>query len=388
MTVAWILDYPVEWMTDIPEPLRGLPKLHPATWMPVLLGEFVKEPLLRLHVLVLRKSIAADYSFERNGVTFHVLKTRGGLRAPSLFWVDSMVIGRCLRRIAPDLVHAWGTERGAALVASRLGYPYVVTMQGLLTWYGEVLRLTVYERFAAWIERVSLRQAKVVTTESVFAVEFLRQRFANLLVHQAEHAPNWLFHRLERRPRTAPVRFITVGTFCHRKGSDLLLKALNELLPEMAFELVVVGSPDVALINSLKPQLSPRLWERIKFKSHLRPAEVAQEMASATIAVLPTRADTSPNAVKEAVVAGLPVVASRVGGIPDYVFPGENGLLVPPDDLPALVEALRKAVRHPLFGGGRVEPAALARTREYLSPARMARLFGEAYRAALAEARR
>ena len=124
--------------------------------------------------------------------------------------------------------------------------------------------------------------------------------------------------------------------------------------------------------------LSPELRERITFKSDLQPADVARELSRATIFLLPTRADTSPNAVKEAVVAGVPVVASRVGGIPDYVRPGENGLLFTAGDQAEFVAAIR-AARPPAFFPRPGGPAALAASREYLSPARMARSFLSAY---------
>ena len=93
----------------------------------------------------------------------------------------------------------------------------------------------------------------------------------------------------------------------------------------------------------------------------------------------PSRADVSPNAVKEAVVMGLPVIGTAIGGIPDYVFPGQNGLLVPAGDLDALVKALEEAARHPQFSRGEVDPATLARCRDYLSPARMAEGFLRVY---------
>ena len=385
MTVAWISDYPIEWLAEPPPELRDSPRhrQHPATWMPVLLGELQKRADLKLHVLALRKTVAHDVRFEQHGVMFHVLKTRTGLRAPSLFWTDTLLIRRALKRLQPDLVHAWGTERGAALVASRLESPSVVTIQGLLSWYAELIRLNLYERFAALMERVSLRRARVVTTESSFAVNYLRQRYAHLQVRQAEHAPNWLFHRLERRPQTAPVRFISVGTVAYRKGSDLLLRALGRLVNEFPFELTVVGAPNAPILTGLRSELPAPLWERVQFKPHLTPAEVAEELATATISVLPTRADTSPNAVKEAIVAGVPVVATRVGGVVDYVIHGENGLLVDSEDLEGLTTALREAARHPLFGQGRVKEEACRRMREYLSPTRMAQNFFAAYEAAL-----
>jgi glycosyltransferase involved in cell wall biosynthesis len=344
-----------------------------------LLEEFDKHPELKLHIIVLRKTVAKDFCFERNRVMFHILKVPGGWRAPSFFWLDTVLIRRCLRHINPDLVHAWGTERGAALVASRLGYPYLVTIQGLMTWYGEVLSLPPYERFAAFLERFSLRRARLATTESVFAVQYLSRHYPKLKVRQAEHAPNWLFHHIERRPQTESVRFLAVGSLDYRKGSDILLKGVEQLLAELPFELILVGSPNQPFLDSLKEELSPNLWKRIQFKSNLTPAEVARELAQATIAVLPTRADTSPNAVKEAVVAGVPVVATQVGGIPDYVHPGENGLLCPPNDLPGFLEALRAACHHPLFRKGKVQPQTLSQVRAYLSPERMGKTFFESY---------
>jgi glycosyltransferase involved in cell wall biosynthesis len=87
--------------------------------------------------------------------------------------------------------------------------------------------------------------------------------------------------------------------------------------------------------------------------------------------------------VKEAVVAGLPVVAASVGGIPDYVVPEQNGLLFPPGDLAAFVQAIRSACAHPRFGKGEVDPATLDQEREYLSPELMARKFLAAYEAAI-----
>lgn len=382
-TVAWISDFPLEWLPDLPMPLRALPRQHPGTWQMVLLAEFEKNPALRLHVIILRKQIEQDFSFERNGTVFHILKVPGGMRAPSLFWIDTILIRRLIKKIKPDLVHAWGTEKGAALIASRAGFPYVVTIQGLLTWYQQVVPVSRYERFAAAVETLSLKRAKIATTESVFAVDYLKEKYPRLQVHQAEHAPNWLFHRIERRPQTKPIRFISIATIDYRKGSDLLLHALNALTGDFSFELVIVSGPNRAYIDALRESLTPELWSRITFKTHLLPSDVAVELSMATMLLLPTRADTSPNAVKEAVVAGVPVVASAIGGIVDYVFPGKNGVLFPSDDLNAFIEAIRAACLHPLFSRGEVDPDTLKKTRDYLSPPTMSARFLEAYAKAL-----
>jgi glycosyltransferase involved in cell wall biosynthesis len=377
--VAWISSFPVEWLPDAPEWVRQLPRQHPCSWMRVLLVELEKNPAVNLHVIVLRKQFARNTTFERNGVTFHLIKTPGGWRAPTLFWLDTWLIRRKLAEIKPDVVHAWGAEQGAVLVAARLKYPFVATVQGLLTWYEQVAQLCRYQKFAAWLERRSYPRAPVVTTESRFAVDFLRRRWPRMNVRQVEHAPDWIFHRVERQPQISPVRFIFVGGLSQIKGSDVLLAALDRLKGELPFELLVVGQWDTGFEKTIRKQTSAEIWRRIQFKHDLQPAEVAAELARATMMIFPTRADTSPNSVKEAVVAGVPVVASAIGGILDYVWPGRNGILFPSENVTECVQALRAACAHPLFRQGQVEPAALNEVREYLSPRRMGERFLEIY---------
>lgn len=387
LTVAWISDFPIEWLPEIPEKLRHLPRRHPATWAMVLLSELQKNPAVRVHVILLRGRIEQDLTFEQHGITFHVLKANPKLRLASFFWLDTWKIRQACQKIKPDLVHAWGSEKGASLIAVRLRYPYVMTIQGLFAWYKERMKLPPYDRFVEIIERLSLRRAPVVTTESSFAVKFLRERYPALKIHQAEHAPNQAFHQLTRRPQTKPLRFIAVGGIGHRKGTDLILAALERLRAELDFTMTFITNPNAGYVEALRQQVSDATWQRIEFKYHLPPHEVAKELETATVLLMPTRADTSPNAVKEAVVAGLPVVAAEVGGIPDYVVPNKNGLLFPVGDLEAFVEALRSACAHPLFSRGQVDADILAKEREYLSPALMAKKFLAAYEAALAAGR-
>ncbi len=347
--------------------------------MSVLLTEFKKFQTMDLHILALRKGIPGDIHFSQDGVKFHVLKVLGGTRATSFFWVDTLRLGRILRQIQPDLVHAWGSERGAMLVAARLPYPFVATIQGLMSWYRETVPLNRHGKLAAFVERICLPRTRFVTTESRFAVKYLERLHPHLQVRQAEHASNWVFHRINRQPQQTPLRLLTVGDIGHRKGTDLLLRAVATLSPENPCELVVVGHPSDLFLAPLRKELPPRFWDRVTFKDGLTQAQVADELARASLFVLPTRADTSPNAVKEAAVAAVPVVATRIGGIPDYIFPGKNGMLCASNDLADLVGTLRAACAHPLFGTGHVDAATLSWVRDYLSPATMAKTFLSIY---------
>lgn len=381
MTVAWISQFPVEWLDDVPDSVKGLPREHPLSWQRVLLQELEGRSDLRLHIVVLRKQIAQSFSFERRGVFFHLIKVPGFVRAPSLFWLDTVLIRRKLAEINPDLVHAWGSERGAALVASRLKYPYVVTVQGLLSWINERVRLPRYHQFSALLEKWSLPRAPVITTEAAFAVEYLKKRFGCRDVRQIEHAPDWIYQRVQRQPPGRVIRLVFVGTLSRAKGVDLLLKTVDRLKAEFPFEVVIIGNRGMKFLAEMKRKVSAEIWELVRFRYDLTPGEIAEDLSTATLMVFPSRADTSPNAVKEAVVAGVPVIASNVGGIPDYVLPGRNGLLFTTGDLEDCIRAVREGCRHSLFGCGQVEPAALEWARDYLSPKRMGERFMGIYQA-------
>lgn len=368
-------------MPEAPEWVRLLPRLHPAPWQRALQEEFSKRDDLRLHVIVLRKQFPRDAIIVRGNTTFHLLKTPGGLRAPSFFWLDTVLIKHVLARVKPDVVHAWGTERGAALVASRLPWPALITVQGLMNVMTETFKSTWHERLTAWFERKALRRGHVVTGESHFSTNWIRQSFPTLDVRHVDVVPEMIFHDTPRQPQLSPRRFIYVADLHYRKGGDVALKALRELQREMPWELVVVAhARDEALIAEMKRQTDGEFWRRIHFKQNLTSAELATEFSHSAAMLCPTRADTGPTAVKAAVAAGVPVIGSDVGGVPDYVVPGRNGFLVPSCDVAKCVEAIRALGQHALMSRGLVDATTLAEKRAALLPAKMAEDFLKCYR--------
>lgn len=132
------------------------------------------------------------------------------------------------------------------------------------------------------------------------------------------------------RSRTA----ITVSVLREGKGIDVLLAAARHV-PDTEF--VIVG--DGAMRAPWTSQAATLgIADRVTWTGHR--TDVAQLLPGHGVFVLPTLDDAFPTVLLEAMAAGLPVIASRVGGIPEIVDDGITGVLVPPGDPNALARAI------------------------------------------------
>lgn len=98
-----------------------------------------------------------------------------------------------------------------------------------------------------------------------------------------------------------------------------------------AAELFIAGTgPEERRLRELAEQL--RVERNVRFTGRLEPDEVAALLRDCHVALNPSRVDNSPNSVLEALASGVPVVSTRVGGVPYIVEHEESALLVPPGD--------------------------------------------------------
>jgi glycosyltransferase involved in cell wall biosynthesis len=138
----------------------------------------------------------------------------------------------------------------------------------------------------------------------------------------------------------------TVSRLTHYKGVDVLLRAIAQLEPDLSAHCVIVGDgPERAALERLATDLG--VADRIAFLGTRSPSEpFARDF---DIAVLTTRTSTEhfSNSILEYMALGRPVVATDIGGNPELVVSGENGLLVPPDDDAALARALGELLADP-----------------------------------------
>ena len=142
-----------------------------------------------------------------------------------------------------------------------------------------------------------------------------------------------------------PTTIVTVANLRKEKAHEVLIAAAARLTPRHPdLRFVIVGDgPRASELRALAVQLG--VDRHVWFLGHCE--EVPTLLAEADVFVLPSRSEAFPNGAIEAMAAGLPVVASRVGGLLDLVDEGRTGLLVPPDDPGALASAIESLVLSP-----------------------------------------
>lgn len=141
-------------------------------------------------------------------------------------------------------------------------------------------------------------------------------------------------------PNKSEAHIVALGVVGERKGTDVLLHALASLPVDVGpWRATIGGNGEIARYSRLSAELG--ISDLVTFAGWVGEAEVQDLLRSATIFVLPSRAENQPVAILEAMACSLPVISTRVGAIPEQVVEGQTGLLVPPGDPESLAEAIR-----------------------------------------------
>jgi glycosyltransferase involved in cell wall biosynthesis len=211
----------------------------------------------------------------------------------------------------------------------------------------------------AWEKAEKLRACAWATTCTAAGADHLRELAPGAEVMLTYHgldagrfaAPQRTLGPNGRDP-DRPVRLLGVARLVPKKGIKVLLEALAALPPDLHWRYEHVGGgPLLETLTSAAARLG--LAERIAWRGALAQDQVVDAYRAADLFVLASRIapdgdrDGLPNVLLEAGALELPVVASRIGAVPELIEDGVNGRLVPPDDPSALAVALAALARDP-----------------------------------------
>ncbi|HUF47083.1 MAG TPA: glycosyltransferase family 4 protein [Vicinamibacterales bacterium] len=254
----------------------------------------------------------------------------------------------------------------AALAAARwLGKPLVIQPQTQGTLDGRHPQKTgwrdLVHRTATWPLRqcYSRADAAVCITHSIVAEGRALGMDASRLAYVPNPVDESFFLPVpadERQRARADlgiaaddVVFVYTGRLSREKGIRELLAAWK-VAARPGLRLLVIGPDMVGHPWNEGPEARAlvareHLEATVTFLGPRSHADVGSLMRLADVGVLPSHFEAHPVAGVEAMACGLPLIASRVGGVPDFVRDEENGLLVPPQDVAALTRAIERAAR-------------------------------------------
>jgi len=139
-------------------------------------------------------------------------------------------------------------------------------------------------------------------------------------------------------------RLLYVGQIEPWKGVDFLLSVLAEMPAPRKFHLSIVGGG--SRLEPLRSRYGGEAW--VTFRGKLPASQVGQFMADSDLLIVPsTWFENAPLVISQAIQMGLPILASRTGGLPEMVEAGTNGDLLPPGDAPAWKRCLERICAEP-----------------------------------------
>ncbi len=304
---------------------------------------------VRRHPIGVARSIASALA--------QSFRARTGIRPKSIYlkeWLLAVALVDELDR-AGDVTHlhahfAHGTTTVAWLASRMTGMPFSFTGHAKDIYRESLNPAGLLDRKAA--------AAEFVLTCTRANLEHLRSVAPAGDVHLAYHGLNADFERLlaDAPPARAPehMRIVSVGRMVPKKGFDVLLAAVAQLKGRgVVVELAIAGESGSERDRLVHQIAELGLADDVDLVGTCSQRELLAIYRNSSVFALACRVDDDgdrdgiPNVLVEAMASGLPVVSTRVSGIPELVVDGENGLLVEPEDPSALADALLRIAKDP-----------------------------------------
>jgi glycosyltransferase involved in cell wall biosynthesis len=276
---------------------------------------------------------------------FHLTRQLRALDGLAFFAALPLRIARELRDFRPHAVLAQGAhETAAALAARRLARADTAVIADVHgDWhaptrlYGSRLR-TALNPLADRVALAGLRNADGIRTVTAYTTSLVRE----LGLDPVDEFPAFMdfdsFLQTPPQPLPQQAQALFVGVLERYKNVDGLADAWRVAAPRLSgARLRLVGA---GTLQPVVEELLGDLPTHTRWDERLTQPQVADALDEATVLVLPSRSEGMGRVIVEAFCRTRPVIASRVGGIPDLVEDGRNGLLVEPGDTAALADAL------------------------------------------------
>lgn len=265
-----------------------------------------------------------------------------------------------VRDIDPDVVHGEGQDRhGLAAIAS--GYPNVVTPHGV-AFIEAGLQKGVFGPLKGWLMARNERLVFEKSQDLIIISRYLPQIYGDLLqsrTHFIENPIDPAFFSLERD--VVPTRLLFVGTVVPRKRVLDVVNAFAKLVEMRRAESLESDSIELRIVGpvfgdeyetSVRDLVSSKnLDSQISITGAVSQEQLVQEFQRAGMLLLASQEETAPQVIAQSLACGLPVVASKAGGVPYMVEHEKTAMLFEPGDTEDCANQINRLLNDPELRG-------------------------------------
>jgi colanic acid/amylovoran biosynthesis glycosyltransferase len=274
-----------------------------------------------------------------------------GRRTDFLRLYQAVYVGLRLQDLGIDHVHAH-----FAGMAARTAFWIAKFFPITFSFTAHANDIFAPRNFEIGLEKL-IQRARLIITETDYSEKFLRERFPERAdrIHRIYNGLN-LAEFGHANFSSDPPLIVAIGRLIPKKGFANLIRACGLLVEHrISFRCEIFG--EGPLENQLRAQIEDLgLQERVQLLGAKPQHDLREHLARANVFVMPSVAeaeggmDNLPTVIMEAMAAGLPVVSTRIGGIPEMIVENETGFLVQPEDAMALVGAIEKVTNDRSLG--------------------------------------
>lgn len=245
---------------------------------------------------------------------------------------------RCIVREygRPDIIYSHYLTYSCAALS--LKEKYHLPLIAIEHW--SLLNKDVLSDYVVWLGQSTYSKCDAIISVSESLRQRLLQHFQinSIVVHNMVGSE--FCYNCSRGSKDGKIRFVSTGSLIHRKGYDLLISAFGQLkLPLDKWELVIIGEGEERV--NLERQIDRAgLNSNVYLLGRKGKKEIGSILCNSDVFVLPSRSETFGVVYVEAMMMGLPVIATVCGG-PEEFVQKTDGLLVPCDDVEALSSAIK-----------------------------------------------
>jgi glycosyltransferase involved in cell wall biosynthesis len=310
---------------DMPEPWLSAPVLSLVNGF----GRFPNE--IEVHIASCAKQSMSAPEKLADNVYFHqpIVPKIGWGR--SLFLGCAYAVRQLARRLGADIVHGQGTERDSAMAAACSGKPCVITIHGHMARIAGFTQAKFgsYYWMASRLERWVVRHSDAVVALNTFTKEGVAKGAIRTWI-----IPNAVEKEFftDQPHQTSNSHGICVANISPWKNQVGLIDSCRPLLESGLCGISFAGSLPIGTPYAETFESRLRDLPGIRHLGFLSSDAIRAEIAKSGFLILPSFEENCPMAILEAMAAGVPVIASRIGGIPDLIRDDETGLMFDPND--------------------------------------------------------